>query len=123
MRESQNFLRRAEKLDLTQSEDREQWYDLVEQYTNRIEKLRNRDEITEAPIEVFGAVDELIEELSETNPPVPTTTATIARNPLKKAQNKKEDKKKEQEHIEQARTEQDYIAEMIEGVMSAFDDG
>ena len=116
------FVKRVNSLDLEESEDRSKMYDFMEKFSNRVQDLRERSEASSAPTEALIELDSLVEELEDTSAPIAVATATLSRNPAKKARQRKRREEREQNRIEHAREQRDKVADQIQVVNSAFDE-
>lgn len=116
------FVKRVNSLDLEESEDRSQMYEFIEKFSDRVQNLRERSEASSAPTEALIKLDSLIEELKDTSAPIAVATATLSRNPVKKARHRKRREEREQNRIEHAREQRDKVADKIQEVNTAFDE-
>jgi len=85
--ESMTLLKQISEFDLTDSDDREAFYDLVEKSEARFTDLRNRDEIAEVPTNVTIEIDRLLDRFDEATKR--RVIRVSARDPRKERERKK----------------------------------
>lgn len=117
------FVKRVNALDLEETEQRDKFYDFVGRLSDRLEDLRERSAASGAPAEALIQLEELIEELTESSSKVHVSVAYIGDDPFEKAKRNKKREELEQEKIEQLREKRDEIADQIQEVTSALDEG
>jgi hypothetical protein len=116
------FVKRVDGLDLEESEDRAQLYDLIDTLSSRVQTLTERSETSSAPTEVLIELDKLVELLEDTSAPIRVGTVSLRNDPFKQARQKKQREEREQERIEKAHEQLDEIADQIQEVFQGFDD-
>jgi len=120
------FVKRVNGLDLSESEDRDQFYDITEGLSDDLQELRERSESAAAPAELLIQLEELIEKTSETPTHIGATVAHLGNNPAEKArreiQEQKKHEKKEEKRTDEAREKRDAIAEEIQALTAAFEE-
>jgi len=107
------LLKQISEFDLTDSDDREAFYDLVEKSEARFTDLRNRDEIAEVPTNVTIEIDRLLDRFDEATKR--RVIRVSARDPRKERE-----RKKEKQHREMARTRSEQLAEQLRNVYDAL---
>lgn len=116
------FVKRVNNLGLSNSEDRDQFYDFAERLSDRLSELRDRSESSTAPAEVLIQLEELIEKVDENSSQAVVSVAYLGNDPVKKARHEKKMKKRERERAEKAREQRDLIADEIQELNDVFEE-
>lgn len=116
------FLHRAKDVDIESSTDRDEFYDYLETFENRVRQLRSRSEASEAPTKALIELEDLADLAEETNRPAYVVTATWgATTPFEKRKREKREREREQRHQERIEEEIEEFVGQIEDVRDSFD--
>ncbi|WP_066418912.1 hypothetical protein [Halorubrum aethiopicum] len=120
--ESRVLIKRADRLDFTDSSDRQRFNELIETMEDRFRTLREQDTIGEVPIAVVMELETLLDEFAE----APTSGAAVSRgtlgtpSPAKQVRNARRKKEREKRRAKRALDTADTIAEQVQAVYNAL---
>ncbi|AWB28360.1 hypothetical protein [Halococcoides cellulosivorans] len=115
------FVKRVNDLDLSQAEDRAQFDNFAEKFSDRLLELRKRSESSSAPTETLIQLEELVEKIDETSSQMAFTSVYCGDDPFEKARLEKKRKEREGENTERAREKRDALADEIQELITTFE--
>jgi len=108
------FVKRVNGLDLEEASDRDELYELINQFADRFSDLRERSESAGAPVDALIKMDEMIDRMKDSSSPIAVGMASWSRDPMKKARHEKRREKDRAKRVKRVRDERNEIAEKIE---------
>lgn len=116
------FLHRIRDIDVESSEDRDQFYDYLENFGSRLQELRSRSESSDAPTEALVELEDLADLVEDTTRPAYIVSINLNETPLERQRREQREKKQKQRYEEKAREEIEELVEQIEETRIAFGD-
>lgn len=116
------FVKRTNRLDVDDSDDRYQFYELTDKFAPRFQELRNRSEASNAPPEALIEIEELVELLDDTLPPASIGIVSLDPSPAERRRQKQRRKERKQRRKKKVQNEMDEIAEKIRSLNTCFEE-
>lgn len=118
------FVERVDELDFEEAEDRDLFYDRVDQFEERVKDLRSRSVVSKAPNQAVVELDELSEVLEDTSSGIAVAVAHLdePKNPFEAARRREKEEERRRRRVESVQRDVDEVIAYIERVTGAFDE-